>query len=340
MSDLAKREVHGPVKSVRMSHAEWHPVSKSWTDSGSVDFTLFRRDGKLSKTEIRNPDGSIYFREWYYDDAGRIIKLHSGTPGGSIVETRYLYNDDARHVRTVVIGPDGLPSESETCVYDDAGRRTKTQILRNVGFNVSYHIEGTSSAIGAPGATAMRTTYDVNDLPSEICFLNIDGNPIQRVALLWDDAGRLLKEEVALLGTALWHGMHFGQHQLAAEAAMSQVFGDSFSGTSNAYDAHGRLIERNHSMGTLGGCRTVYRYEDHNEAVEETTEDTRREASLSEDGTVRYSPGSSQIHHNRFEYIYDSYGNWTTRTVSIRPDSEPAFQFSNVTRREIEYYVA
>jgi len=115
-------------------------------------------------------------------------------------------------------------------------------------------------------------------------------------------------------------------------------FGDGFSSAFNTYDERGRRIERENRMGTLGGHRTTYRYEDHDEAVEETTEDTTREASLNEDGTLRYVTGSSHIQHNRLECIYDSYRNWTIRTVSIRPESEGAFRFSNIVRREIDYY--
>jgi hypothetical protein len=56
-------------------------------------------------------------------------------------------------------------------------------------------------------------------------------------------------------------------------------------------------------MGTLGGDRTRYRYEDRADPLEETTEHTTRDASLNEDGTLRYMPGTSHIQHTRFEYI-------------------------------------
>jgi len=339
VSDLAKWKVHGPVKSVKSSHATWDPASEGWTESGPVNFAWFRHDGKLSKTEVLNLDGSVYFCEWQCDETGQATGLLSGMRGGEIGETRYLYDEHGRHVKTVVIEPDGSAADSETYNYDDAGRKTKTKFLRNPRFNVSYSIEGTSTAVGCPGATAISTTYDDDNLPSEVCFLNVDGKLIERVTLLRDEAGRLLKEEVTMIGSPPWHGMYFGEHQEAAEAAISQIFADAFSSTSYTHDACGRLVERDHRMGTLGEDRTIYGYEDRDDAVEETTEHTTREASLNEDGAIRYSPGTSNVQHNRFDYIYDSHGNWTSRTVSFRLEPESAFGLSNVERREIEYYV-
>lgn len=338
VSDLSKWKVHGPVKSVKSSHATWDPASEGWTESSPVNLAWFRHDGKLSKTETRNPDGSVYFCEWRYDEADRVTVLRFGMHGGEAGETRYLYDERGRHTRTVVIGPDGSAADSETCNYDQAGRKTKTRFLRDPGFNVSYGIEGTSTSVRCPGAAAISTTYDDNDLPSEVGFLNVDGKLIERVTLLRDEAGRLLKEEVAMIGAPPWQGMHFGERQEAAEAAFSQIFANAFASTSCIYDHRGRLIQRDHSMGTLGGDRTTYRYEDRDEAVEETTEQTTREASLNEDGTLQYSPGTSHIQHNRLEYTYDSHGNWTSRTVSFRLEPETAFLLSNIERREIEYY--
>jgi hypothetical protein len=70
-------------------------------------------------------------------------------------------------------------------------------------------------------------------------------------------------------------------------------------------------------MGTFGGDRTRYRYEDRADPLEETTEHTTRDASLNED-TLRYMPGTSHIQHTRFEYIYDAHRNWTSKKVWLR----------------------
>jgi hypothetical protein len=338
VSDLAKWKVQGPVKSVKTSHATRDPANESWTESGPVQCAWFRPDGKLSKTEGRNPDGSVYFCEWVYDETGRLTSLSSGMRGGAIGETRYLYDEQGRHVKTVVIAGDGSASDSELYSYDDAGRTTKTRYLRNPGSNVHYSIKGTSIAVGCAGATAVSTTYDHHNLPSEVCFLDVDDKPIQRVMLLRDEAGRLLNQAITMIGPSPWPGMQLAGHGEEAEAAIRQIFADAFTSTSYTYDDRGRLIEGEHRIGTLGGDRTTFRYEDREEAVEETTEHTARQASLNEDGTLRYSPKTAHVQHNRFDYVYDSHGNWTSRTVSIRLEPETAFRLSNIEQREIEYY--
>jgi hypothetical protein len=42
--------------------------------------------------------------------------------------------------------------------------------------------------------------------------------------------------------------------------------------------------------------------------------------------------------HNRYDYQYDSHGNWTERVGSYRIGSQPEFQRSNIERRTITYY--
>jgi hypothetical protein len=91
-------------------------------------------------------------------------------------------------------------------------------------------------------------------------------------------------------------------------------------------------------MGGLGGDSTTYRYDAHDDPVEETVEYRSREGSLDETGNVHYSSDRVIVQHNRFEYRYDAHMNWTERIVSFRPESEPDFQRSNIERRAITYY--
>ena len=137
----------------------------------------------------------------------------------------------------------------------------------------------------------MSTRYDDNDQSSEVSFLDVEGKLLKRVTLVRDEAGRIVKEDITMDAGSPFHGVHSGEHQKAIEAAISQIFAGTFSSTTYAYDDRGRLIERDIRMGTLGGDRTRYRYEDRADPLEETNEHTTREVSLNEDGTIRYMPG-------------------------------------------------
>ena len=76
-------------------------------------------------------------------------------------------------------------------------------------------------------------------------------------------------------------------------------------------------------MCSLGGVCTTYRYDSHDDPVEETVEHRSREASFDEIGNVHYSSDRVNLQHNRLEYRYDDHGNWTERIVSFRSESEP-----------------
>jgi hypothetical protein len=326
------------VKSLKKSHATWDPVRESWTEFGLHDLVSFRTDGKVHERESLNPDGSAYFCEWHYGETGEITHLQSGMRGGAVAEARYFYDDRGRHIRTAVIHPDGSAADSETSAYDDVGRRTKTVFLRDPPPRVSYQIEGTQTSVGAPGATTMSTTYDDNDLTSEASFLDVEGKLVTRATLVRDGVGRLVKEEVTMDVGSQFQGLYSEEDQRALEAAIGQIFAGIFSSTTYAYDDRGRLIERGIRMGNLSSERTRYRHEDRSDPVEETTERENLEASLNEDGTLRYVPRNSHIQHSRYEYVYDAHGNWVSRKVSSRLETEPEFRLSNICRREIEYY--
>jgi hypothetical protein len=87
-----------------------------------------------------------------------------------------------------------------------------------------------------------------------------------------------------------------------------------------------------------GGDCTTYRYNVHDDPVEETVEHRSREVRFDEIGNVHYSSDRVNIQHNRLEYRYDAHGTWTERIVSFRPESERDFQRSKIERRVITYY--
>ena len=90
-------------------------------------------------------------------------------------------------------------------------------------------------------------------------------------------------------------------------------------------------------MGSLAEDSTTYRYDAHDDPIEETVEHRSREGSFDEIGNMHYTSDRVNVQHNRLEYRYDAHGNWTERIVSCRPEAEPGFQRSNIERRAITY---
>ncbi len=121
---------------------------------------------------------------------------------------------------------------------------------------------------------------------------------------------------------------------------LRKVFGEPYSSTTYAYDPKGRIVERARKMGSLEEERASYRYGDREDPIEETTVHKNREASLNENGAVVYTADRVSVQRNRIDYVYDTHGNWTERTVSYQVEPNPDFQRSNVERRIITYHSA
>jgi len=241
----------------------------------------------------------------------------------------------------VQLSHDGTPRDSEICSYDAGGKKTKVRHLDPRAAIAIYSIEGSEQSYGAPGATMITTTYDERELPTKVVFQDANHNSLRYVILMPDCAGRLLKEE-----------MHVGvespfpdlldrlppEEREGMAAMLKTIFGEAFSSTTCVYDSQGRLLERTNRMGSLSVDRTTYHYTDHDDPCEATIEDRGREAGIDKNGALRYSADRVSLQHSRFEYRYDAHGNWTERTVSGRPESNPVFQRSNIERRVITYH--
>lgn len=353
VSDLAKWEVHGPVKTLKLEFATWDSDRHDWQPAQHFTVASFRPDGAILSTDAHNSDGTIAHSRWSYDDAGRIVESNSWMNDEPSNRTVHVYDETGRHIRTVQLNPDGTETDKEVCSYDDFGRKTMVISLfpheadsecgagNACVASTGYFIEGTDSAYGAPGATTVTMTYDENNLPATVLFHDANRRPLSRVSFRRDTAGRLLSEEMHQGERSLFQGIVDKAPQERREemaAMLMQVLGETLSSTTYAYDAQGRRVKREHRMGSLGGDCTTYRYDSHDDPVEETVEHRSREASFDEIGNVHYSSDRVNIQHNRLEYRYDDHGNWTERIVSFRSESEPDFQRSNIKRRTITYY--
>lgn len=348
MSDLAKWKVRGSVQTLRVEFAEWDLNQGDWNLPRSSSSVVFRVDGKISKADYHNADGSVSLSNYLYDGEGRLIEIQFRTNDLSLHRTFYSYDNAGRHVRTVIVNPDGSQRDSEACYYEGGGRKTKVHFLDPQMPNVTYTygVEGSEQTYGAPGATTMTTVYDENDLPAEALFYDAHNTLLRQITFIRDYAGRLAGEEMRLHGQVPFPELHeklkssSPEDRARVNAMLAQLLGSAqtFSKTTYLYDEKGRILERNMGMLGLGGERTTFRYDEYENPIEEACEHDSREQDIDEHGESHTVARDSHTQHFHLQYQYDARGNWTERVTWSRTEPGPDFQRSHVKRREITYH--
>jgi len=348
VSDLANWKIRGSVQTLRIEFAEWDLNQGDWKLHRSSSSVIFRVDGKISKADYHNADGSVSHSNYLYDGEGRLAEIQFQINDLAPNRTLYSYDDAGRHVRTVIVNPDGSLRDSEACYYEGSARKTKVRFLDPQMPNMAYTygVEGSEQAYGAPGATTMTTVYDENDRPAEVLFHDARNRLLQQITIVRDDAGRLASEEMRLHGQVPFPELD--KHLKSSSpgdrarviASLAQLFGSAqtFSKTTYTYDDKGRLLERNISMLNLGGEQTTFHYDEHDNPIETICAHNSREKSIDEHGELRTIARPSHTQHFRLQYQYDARNNWTERVTWSRMEPEPDFQRSHVKRREIAYH--
>ena len=336
MSDLRKWKVRGPVRTLRTEFAEWDLQREEWQPARYFTLVTFHPDGRIAQSDHHNPDGSVARSKFLYDENSRLTESQFGTdPEAPSSTTLYFYDDAGRQARTVQMNSGSTPRDIEVFTYDSRGLKTKVCFL-TIPEPCSYGVEGTEFSYGASGATTMTVRYGETALPDEVLFLDARNSLVRRVSFERDAAGRLLKEE-----------LHFGEQSpwpelpdSAAAEALASLFGPSqtLSSTTYAYDPSGRVSERTTRMGSLSEDRDSFRYDDRGNTIEHTTEHEAHEVEIDEQGSPHSASEQSSRQHFRFEYRYDTFGNWTERVVWGRLEPNPDFQRSNIERREFTYH--
>ena len=79
-------------------------------------------------------------------------------------------------------------------------------------------------------------------------------------------------------------------------------------------------------------------YDEHGNTTEHTEEHESCKIGIDEEGNPHTTPDHASRQYLRFEYQYDTHGNWTERVVWTRIEPNPNFERSNIERREIAYY--
>jgi YD repeat-containing protein len=317
MSDLARWELRGPVRTLRTQFAEWNPETGDWWPLKNRFVAMFRPDGQLHEIEHHNPDGSAPREVRVYDEAGRLIEDQWWSNEVLTRRVVHTYDVGGRPASAVTVDVRGTKHEAERCRYDEKGRKTKVVFLpvpessgaacSTTSCGTMYGVEGTDVAYSAPGATTSTTTYDEHDRPSEVTFRDANDALVSRVVFSRDQDGRVLSERMEFAGPGGLLGPAIDANRPTDERAslmelLKTVFEDhTFSLATYAYDQKGRRIESLRRIGKLSEERVTVRYDDFDSPVEQVRLDVSRDMRM-DDGAVKSEEKPSHVQHVRFEY--------------------------------------
>src|SRR5262249_52444538 len=141
------------------------------------------------------------------------------------------------------------------------------------GASTGYAIEGADIAFGAPGATTLTITYDERSLPAKVSFHDAHRQLLTYAILTHDRTKRLLsverhQDEKSPFQSYLNKAPPKQRERLAA--VLKKTLGETLSSTRYVYNTKGRLVTQKNRINKLGEDYTTYRYQDHDDPVEET----------------------------------------------------------------------
>jgi hypothetical protein len=345
ISDREKAGLRGPV---RMCVEETGAPPSSSKLSFSTEYST---DGRLLTSRNANPDGSGWVRTLTYADDGRLGKTVSGKIGEPGVESLYAYDESGRLISITNDPEKGCRTDFH---YDEEGPKTSTQTFGPDTIRAKH------AAFGVPVGGNITTIYNSKNQSTETQTLDSQGRIVTRIVRTYDINGQLVEEKPVLENPALMFvatsGIE-GQPQPSTaqlegmnKAMRAMMGGRNGTGTSYSYDAQGRVTEtrvRNFMFDKV----TTTSYNEHGDKsaeVETMTDNSNfpfgTAVSVDESGTIipDNRVATAQLPDSlfnetkvSFDYLYDSYGNWTEETTNR------SFQFGvgpSIRYRTLTYY--
>jgi len=204
----------------------------------------------------------------------------------------------------------------------------------------------------APLGGLVKTLFNERDQPTESQIYEASGHLMSRVVRRYDAKGRVSESNYVV------ENMEFILPAEAREQAMAepgaseemnkqliQLLGAqrALARYSYIYDeAEGRVTEKHHSVGAHRETITKIIYNDHDDKMQERTTTIRDLNPMNAEGreiaptaAAFVSPKESEV---RYDYQYDSFGNWIERTMSGRSSPSEPLTTWTVHHRTITYY--
>lgn len=298
----------------------------------------FDPEGLLVRRTVQNPDGSEWEARFSYDPSGLPLKTISGMKGSALKETANEYDGFGRIQRTT---SSAKSLEAATYIHDERGRKKKVQVSRREDYrpNLSFGgspFEANDHAPNLPNGGTAATLYNEQDRPYEIEVRDEHGELVKRVTRTYDEKGNIEEETVILPDPTAILPAHLRERVLDQPGASLEDLRDQLSkimaGQSGPYsvryeyDVDGRVIKVH---------RRIF---DREETVETSYNDRGDESREVTCGKV-----GNDVHEETsycetvYSYRYDSYGNWTEKTLSHRLSPGDTFKVNSITMRTLTY---
>jgi YD repeat-containing protein len=300
-----------------------------------------------------------------YNDAGRLQRLISQQPDGSKFEENYSY-DSAGRIQSIV---DSRGNQT-TFTYDDQGIKTGVRSVRpqpdrkNVAFgSADVLFSSVEAGFNLSEGGSITTSYNKNDQPWAVEIKDHEGCVLTHILRDYDGEDRLTSEKLISedpgsgFAKEIWaklpdqektpEGLQQLREQLRATA---KVFGQSTLRTYK-YDGQNRVIKTSIETSAFGVQEIGTSYNEQGDVKEERTTYSKRASSLpvgvpfhlDESGQLVTEKPESEWPEQppapeptiiRYEYQYDTLGNWTEKKTFFPGDKRTPF----IQHRVLEYY--
>jgi len=266
--------------------------------------------------ETEGKEGATYS----YDDEGKLLHVASHNESSSKVYN-YSYDDNAR-LTSIANATDA--SDRVDLVYDSQGGRTLTAKTRIEKFPGSAKIPPDT----IPGVASVRqlsffllqgllngdgsskAVWNDHDQPTELQSYDARGQLVNRLILTYDSNGNMIEGKLVVENCC-----RCGPKPWVDALSRSSTY---------TYDSEGHVTEERNMMGKRIDSHVVRSYNDHGD--------------LASESTMRIY-GNIVIDTNRFNYQYDSYGNWTQKTENTAfVSSDETHNSEAVTQRKLSYW--
>ena len=313
----------------------------------------FTPDGRVLQSRTGQGSQLESVTTYTYDPAGHPLSSFTSNPGQSAAPqlgARYTYDDDGR-LKSIA----DTTGKYETTYDYTNGQKRRTQpfpVMKsepNVAVG-TMQWEDSDLHIPPPSGGTITTIYDDHDHPLEADIRDAGGTITMRLVRTYDEKGHILTDKLTAenMQSSVPDELS-AQLNDAQKQAIAKFIGSAFANqeASYKYDSEGRVIEKRITGGAFGDELTTIHYNDHGDIANEQTTTTPTPESSTEYGmdeaghmspVGKSKPPEPSQTEVRYQYEYDSHGNWTQKATSHRSAPNGDFQTTVIAHRTLTYW--